>query len=72
LIKKIKNFYLILGLLAGCLLKYGIAGGEKDSDSLKDSFEDIFLLILLPPIIFEGAVNMDGVIIILYILFCIK
>jgi len=48
------------GLLAGCLLKYGIAGGEKDSDSLKDSFEDIFLLILLPPIIFEGAVNMDG------------
>ena len=54
--------------MAGCLLKYGIAGGEKDSDSLKDSFEDIFLLILLPPIIFEGAVNMDGVIIILYII----
>ena len=53
------NIFIIIGLLAGCLLKYGTH--ENLTDNLKNSFSDIFLVILLPPIIFESAINMDSV-----------
>jgi hypothetical protein len=55
---------IILGLAAGALLNFVIQGSVYND--LKSSFSDVFLIILLPPIIFESAISMESVICLFY------
>lgn len=46
----------MLGILAGILLRY--TGDQTNIDHLTNIFSDLFLILLLPPIIFDGGYNM--------------
>ena len=47
----------IIGVVAGIVLNY-ILGDKKDVNEIEKDFFNIFILVLLPPIIFESGYNL--------------